>query len=560
MAFIAKIWKNDPNHDTPIEGSELTDLEVRVTDYSDSQLTAEAAQRLADDEAEADARDAAITAEIAARNAAIAAALSGVSGYTDADVKRVAAALASGDKVAWEYPTGTDVVELWGDRTAAGFATVYTNNFNGVPPNDVSAFTTIPNSNNLVPTIVGGKLKPSFTGGGYWDTGMWYLGGYATTGDFRIGAVITANGASSAQLAGFTAVTADNRFVGVDFDFNGGFIVFVRRNTTPSGTELSSRFNGTLPTSTTSGYARFTKAGNVLTYEWWQGGTSPTGTPTSTGSFTLTSTNATDFGLGVNVRPGVFIGTNNTPMAMDDLLLESMSPESRDLYLAITPASGTRAVKRIYGSSGSSIFRSDFAQLNAGGTAISIPIYTLATRPTAAASGASALIFVSDAATGQKLQISDGAAWQDWSTFAALASPALTGTPTAPTAVAGTNTTQLATTAYADRASRVLTPNTQAVAAYTLVLADIGKFIEGNIAGGFTLTVPADATTNFPIGTRIPLRRIQGAFTIHPAVGVTIPNKVEAAGTSDRTISALFGEAFLTKRAANTWVLTGDIA
>lgn len=34
------------------------------------------------------------------------------------------------------------------------------------------------------------------------------------------------------------------------------------------------------------------------------------------------------------------------------------------------------------------------------------------------------------------------------STYAPLASPALTGTPTAPTAAAGTNTTQLATTAY----------------------------------------------------------------------------------------------------------------
>jgi hypothetical protein len=44
----------------------------------------------------------------------------------------------------------------------------------------------------------------------------------------------------------------------------------------------------------------------------------------------------------------------------------------------------------------------------------------------------------------------------DWSTFngkAGLASPAFTGTPTAPTATAGTNNTQIATTAYVDSAT-----------------------------------------------------------------------------------------------------------
>lgn len=40
---------------------------------------------------------------------------------------------------------------------------------------------------------------------------------------------------------------------------------------------------------------------------------------------------------------------------------------------------------------------------------------------------------------------------------APLASPALTGTPTAPTATAGTNTTQLATTAYVDRKMTLMT-------------------------------------------------------------------------------------------------------
>jgi len=39
------------------------------------------------------------------------------------------------------------------------------------------------------------------------------------------------------------------------------------------------------------------------------------------------------------------------------------------------------------------------------------------------------------------------------SAIASLASPTFTGTPTAPTAVSGTNTTQLATTAFVQSAS-----------------------------------------------------------------------------------------------------------
>lgn len=48
---------------------------------------------------------------------------------------------------------------------------------------------------------------------------------------------------------------------------------------------------------------------------------------------------------------------------------------------------------------------------------------------------------------------SDLVVTSDLSAYAPLSSPALTGTPTAPTASAGTNSTQIATTAYADAAA-----------------------------------------------------------------------------------------------------------
>jgi hypothetical protein len=70
--------------------------------------------------------------------------------------------------------------------------------------------------------------------------------------------------------------------------------------------------------------------------------------------------------------------------------------------------------------------------------------------------------------------------------FAPLASPALTGTPTAPTATPGTNTTQLATTAFVTAAvsgSGVTSFNTR-TGAVTLVAADVTS------AGGALLASP----------------------------------------------------------------------
>lgn len=67
----------------------------------------------------------------------------------------------------------------------------------------------------------------------------------------------------------------------------------------------------------------------------------------------------------------------------------------------------------------------------------------------------------------------------------ALGSPAMTGTPTAPTAAPGTNTTQVATTAFVARAivlpTQIITANTVGVAGFHYVLA----------AAGITLTLPA---------------------------------------------------------------------
>jgi len=58
---------------------------------------------------------------------------------------------------------------------------------------------------------------------------------------------------------------------------------------------------------------------------------------------------------------------------------------------------------------------------------------------------------------------------------------------------------------------------------YTLVFADAGKLINMNASAAVTLTVPANSSVPFPIGTRIYVRKGgTGDVTISGATGVTI--------------------------------------
>ena len=90
---------------------------------------------------------------------------------------------------------------------------------------------------------------------------------------------------------------------------------------------------------------------------------------------------------------------------------------------------------------------------------------------------------------------------------------------------------------------------------YTLVIGDDGIIIETNSASNIVITVPADATTNFPIGTRITILRANtGAASVTGAVGVTVN------ATPGLNLRAQWSAATLLKRAANTWVLMGDLS
>jgi hypothetical protein len=98
------------------------------------------------------------------------------------------------------------------------------------------------------------------------------------------------------------------------------------------------------------------------------------------------------------------------------------------------------------------------------------------------------------------------------------------------------------------------TPIVQKSANYTLsALTHRDSLIEVSAAG--VITVPTDSTINYPIGTSIDILQTgTGEVSIAPvSVAVTVN------ATPGRTLRTQWSSATLFKRAANTWVLFGDL-
>ena len=87
--------------------------------------------------------------------------------------------------------------------------------------------------------------------------------------------------------------------------------------------------------------------------------------------------------------------------------------------------------------------------------------------------------------------------------------------------------------------------------AATLELADAGKVLVVTV--GTDITVPADATVNFPVGTRIEIARTTGSPTLTGAAGVTV-NGISAPGSATFD-GGTYQQGILIKTAANTWIL-----
>jgi hypothetical protein len=97
-------------------------------------------------------------------------------------------------------------------------------------------------------------------------------------------------------------------------------------------------------------------------------------------------------------------------------------------------------------------------------------------------------------------------------------------------------------------------PQRSATGNYTLTLADAGKAVELDSATAATLTVPANGTVAFPVGTVIEVLRLgTGTLALAPAAGVTLRTP------SSLTLRAQYSSAILRKRAGDEWVVAGDL-
>ena len=144
---------------------------------------------------------------------------------------------------------------------------------------------------------------------------------------------------------------------------------------------------------------------------------------------------------------------------------------------------------------------------------------------------------------------------------APLASPTFTGTVTAPAITATALITASASgVAFTDGtqtkegvASR--TPIVQKTAAYTLsALTERDSLIEVSSATGVTITIPTNTAVAYPIGTSIDILQTgAGQVTVAGDSGVTVN------ATPGLKLRTTWSSATLFKRAANTWVVFGDL-
>lgn len=123
------------------------------------------------------------------------------------------------------------------------------------------------------------------------------------------------------------------------------------------------------------------------------------------------------------------------------------------------------------------------------------------------------------------------------------------------TAAGGTATVDLTVQQKARLAdnARILTANNQ-TDSYTLVIGDAGKVIEVNKGSAATVTIPANASVAFPIGTVIRVYQM-GAGQVTVAITsdtLRAPNGAKTKGQ--------YSVVEIWKRAATEWVLSGDSA
>jgi hypothetical protein len=101
----------------------------------------------------------------------------------------------------------------------------------------------------------------------------------------------------------------------------------------------------------------------------------------------------------------------------------------------------------------------------------------------------------------------------------------------------------------------VQTINAQTGTSYTPVASDMGKLVTLSNTGAIGVTLPQDSDLTFAVGKRVDFLVINtGMVTFSAGTGATVN------GTPSLVTRAQWSAATAIKRAANTWVVVGDLA
>ena len=101
-----------------------------------------------------------------------------------------------------------------------------------------------------------------------------------------------------------------------------------------------------------------------------------------------------------------------------------------------------------------------------------------------------------------------------------------------------------------------LVPTVRTGTSYTLALADNHRLVECTNATAITVTVPIDAAVAFPLGARIEIAQTGAGQIIVSGSAVTL--RVPAGKTAKTRLQ--YSIIALTKRGADEWILSGDLA
>ena len=282
-----------------------------------------------------------------------------------------------------------------------------------------------------------------------------------------------------------------------------------------------------------------------------------------------------------------YAGRAEIGLLADDNLHVKVSPDGASVYDAIvvtaaggdvsflvspgapTPAAGdastklattafvAAAVSAVTGSGGGSVTsvagRTGAVTLGVGDVSGAAPLVSPALTGTPTAPSAAAGTNSAQLATTSFVAANFATYAYASATYATAASATLTGTPTGPTPAQNDNSTKLATTAYADRAAAALITRMQvADAAYVVQPSDRTVAVTA-LTAGRVITLPAASA--YPQGTTLTIVDESGACSATTTLTLVRAGGDTVNGSASAVIASPYGYLALQSNGSNKWTV-----